>query len=169
MDAFRLLSISVTPVVLISACGLVLLALYNRLGAILVRIRAFHQQKIELLENADNGDDQVMLLKMLDSQISKVTFKAKTIQNGLYCLLSAILAFLICSLLGATTVLHKSLGVVALGMHVVGLCLFLAGIGLAIRELTLSLVPLEEENAFLEVLTIQHLARSRPIRGDKAA
>jgi hypothetical protein len=44
-------------------------------------------------------------------------------------------------------------------MHVLGLCLFLAGIGWAIRELTLSLMPLEEENTFLETLTARHLAR----------
>lgn len=166
MDAFHLLSVSITPVVLISACGLITLALYNRLGAILARIRAFHQQKIELLENLDQreGGDQEMLLELIDSQITKVTVKAKAIQKGLYCLLSAVLAFLICSLLGAGAVLHESVGLVALGMHVLGLSLFLVGIGWAIRELTLSLTPLEEESAYLEVLTAQHVARSQSIQ-----
>lgn len=171
MDAFHLLSVSITPVVLISACGLITLALYNRLSAILARIRAFHQQKIELLENLDQreGGDQGMLLEMIDSQITKVTVKAKAIQKGLYCLLSAVLAFLICSLLGAAAVLHESVGVVALGMHVLGLSLFLVGIGWAIRELTLSLTPLEEESAYLEILTAQHVAKSQTIQKIKVA
>lgn len=161
MDAFRLLSLSVSPVVLISACGLIMLALYNRLGAILARIRAFHQQKIELLkvlEQHESGEQQ-MLLGMIDSQIGKVTVKAKTVQKGLYCLLSAVLAFLLCSLFAAATVVHESIGVVAIGMHIVGLSLFFVGIGWAIRELTQSISPLEEESAYLEVLTAQHLAR----------
>lgn len=162
MDTVHLLSVSVTTVVLISACGLIMLALYNRLNAILVRIRAFHQQKIALLEDLDRreGDEQrQMLLDMIDSQIRKVTLKAKAIQKGLYCLLSAVLAFLICSLLTPAVLLHESIGIAALGMHVVGLLLFLAGIGCAIRELSLSLIPLEEENASLEILTAQHKTR----------
>ena len=97
MDAFHLLSVSVTPVVLISACGLVTLALYNRLNAILARIRAFHQQKMEVLEKFDKyeGDDQAILLEMIDSQITKVTVKAKAIQKG-----SVLLAFCGLGLLG---------------------------------------------------------------------
>lgn len=163
MNTVQLLSVSVTPVVLISACGLVTLALYNRLSAILARIRAFHQQKIELLEDRTKyaAGDQQVLLEMTDSQIAKVTVKVKAIQNALYCLLSAILAFLLCSLLDAATVLHESIGLLAVGMHVVGIFLFFVGIGWAIRELTLSLSPLEEERAYLEVLANQRLAKSR--------
>jgi hypothetical protein len=161
MDTPHLLSVSVTPVVLISACGLVTLALYNRLGAIHARIRGFHQQKIVLLKEAKTGEcaERRQMMDMLDSQIDKVTIKAKVIQNSLYCLLSAILAFLFCSLLTAATELRASIGMVALGMHVVGVILFIAGIGWAIRELTMSLTPLEEESACLEVLTTHYKAR----------
>jgi hypothetical protein len=158
MDTVRLLSISVTPVVLISACGLIMLALYNRLNAILVRIRAFHQQKITLLEDVgkrETDDQRQRLLDMIDSQISKVTAKAKAIQRGLYCLLSAVMAFLMCSLLTPAVLLHERVGIAALAMHVIGLLLFLAGIACAIRELKLSLIPLEEENAYLGVFTAQ--------------
>lgn len=171
MDAFHLLSVSVTPVVLISACGLITLALYNRLGAILARIRAFHQQKIDLLEGLDKqaSGDQAMLLEMIDSQVARITVKAKAIQQGLYCLLSAVLAFLLCSLLGPATVLYVWAGAVALGMHVLGLGLFLAGVGWAIRELTLSLTPLEEESAYLEILTVRHLAKSQGVQKVKVA
>ena len=163
MDAFRLLSVSVTPVVLISACGLVILALYNRLGTILARIRAFYQQKIEMVTSLDQakGTAHEFLLEMLDSQIAKVTAKAKAIQKGLYCLLAAILAFLICSLLGAATVFHESVGMIALGMHVLGLLLFFAGICWAIWELRLSLTPLDEERAYLEIWTAHQVAMSK--------
>ena len=171
MDTSHLLSVSVTPVVLISACGLVTLALYNRLGAILARIRAFHQHKIELLENRHEHEavEQQMLLDMLDSQIVGVTIKAKAIQKGLICLLAAIVAFLLCSLFSGATVLHEWSGIVALGMGFLGLSLFLVGLGWAMRELTLSLSPLEEETAYLNVLTAHHLAKSQSGKRMKAA
>jgi hypothetical protein len=162
LDTCHVLSASVAPVVLISACGLVTLSLYNRLGAILARIRAFHQQKIELL-TAHHHElvEQQMLLDMLDSQIVKVTTKGKAIQKGLYCLLAAIAALLLCSLFAGATVLCEWAGLVALGMGCLGLSLFLAGLGWALRELILSLTPLEEESAYLDVLTAHHLAKSQ--------
>jgi Protein of unknown function (DUF2721) len=171
MNAVQLISASVTPVVLISACGLITLALYSRLGMILARIRAFHQQKIELLKEpeCEDGEQQQMLFAMIDSQITKVTFKAKVIQNGLYCLLCAVLAFLLCCLLSAAAELHMSVGVIALAMHVLGVSLFLVGIGWAIRELTLSLTPLEEESAYLESLTAQGKRRSQSNQKIKVA
>jgi hypothetical protein len=166
MDPSHLLSVSFTPVALISACGLITLALYNRLGAILARIRAFHLQKIELLEDLPEHDDgeAQMLLDLLDSQIAKVTVKAKAIQKGLYCLLSAVLAFLLCSLFAAAAVLHERVGVLAIVMHVLGLSLFLVGIVWAMGELTHSITPLEEESSYLETLTTHRLANSQSRR-----
>jgi hypothetical protein len=157
-----MLSASVTPVVLISACGLLTLALYNRLGAILARIRAFHQQKIELLENRHELEfvEQEMLLDMLDSQIEKVTLKARLIQKGLCCLLAAIAAFLLCCLCAGATALHKGVGMVALGTGLLGVCLFLVGLGWAMRELGLSLSPLEEESDYLEIVMAHARAKS---------
>jgi len=157
--------------VLVSACALVTLSLYNRLGVILARIRAFHLQKIELLENLHKHElvEQHMLLDMLDVQIVKVTVKARAIQKGLYCLLAAIAALLLCSLFAGATVLWEWAGIVALGTGFLGLSLFLAGLGWAMRELGLSLTPLEEESAYLKVLTAHHVAKSQYGKGLKLA
>jgi hypothetical protein len=162
MDTSHLLSVSVTPVVLISACGLVTLALYNRLGTILARIRAFHQQKIELLKNFHEHEvvEQQMLMDMLDSQIVGITMKARVIQKGLYCLLAAIAAFLLCCLCVGVTELHEWVGLVALAMFFLGLSLFLVGLGWAMWELKLSLSPLEEESTYLKTLAALYRAKS---------
>src|SRR4051794_26877417 len=118
MNPLHTLTVSVTPLALVSACGLIVLALYNRLGAILARIRAFHQQKIDLLKDCQEHDNlqRHMMLDMLDSQIAKVTVKAKAIQKGLLCLLLAIVAFLFCSLFTVVAALHEWGGMIALGM-----------------------------------------------------
>jgi hypothetical protein len=101
------------------------------------------------------------MLEMVDSQVAKVKIKARAIQRGLYCLMSAILAFLSCSLLTPATEFHVSMGMLAIGIYVLGVLLFIAGIGWAIRELALSLIPLEEESACLNLLTAQHQAKSQ--------
>src|SRR5262249_12079849 len=132
-------------------------------------LRAFHQQKIELLKDLEGGGEQPSLLDLIDSQIRKVTGKARAVQKGLYCLLGAVLAFLLCSLLAGAAVLHESLGWAALAMHVLGISLFCAGIGWAIRELTRSLTPLEGESAYLEAWTGKRLARSQDIPKPKMA
>jgi hypothetical protein len=54
-------------------------------------------------------------------------------------------------------------------MHVLGISLSFAGIGWAIRELTLSLTPLEEESAYLEVRSGKPLARNQAIPQAKMA
>jgi hypothetical protein len=56
---------------------------------------------------------------------------------------------------------HQWVGIVALGMGFLGLSLFLVGLGLGMRKLTLSLTPLEEENAYLEVLKAHHVAKAQ--------
>lgn len=155
MNAQQILSVSVTPVVLISACGLITLALYNRLGVILARIRALHQQKIDLLKSRQllSGIDQRQLLELIDSQSAKVTDNAAMIQRGLACLLGACLAFLVCSCLTAASAVIQSLGFVALIAHFVGLTLFACGLGWALKEIRRSLTPLQDERNCLDSWT----------------
>jgi Protein of unknown function (DUF2721) len=161
LDTSHVLSASVTPVVLISACGLVTLALYNRLGTILARIRAFHSQKIELLKQREEPGctEYSMLLEMLDTQIDEVTVKARMIQKGLTCLLAAIAAFLVCSLLAGAAVIDDGVGLAAIVMGALGNILFLIGLGWAMRELMLSISPLEEETGYLKVLS-EHYSKA---------
>ena len=163
MDNTHLLSSSFTPIVLISACGLITPSLYSRLGEILVRIRAIHHQKIELLKNLHEHEleEQQMLLDMLDAQIEQVTDKAQMIKKALYCLLSAIAAFLFCSVFAGAAELGEWISSAALAMGVIGVGLFLVGLAWAMRELSLSLSPLEQEGAHLKVVTAHYLAKSR--------
>ncbi len=165
MDTFHadMLALSVTPGILISACGVVSTALYNRLGVILARIRSYHQRKVELLVNPHPHDavDPHALLGMLDAQIVAVTAKARMVQKGLYCLLAAIVAFLVCSVCAGVAMVYDWVGLVALASGLVAVCLFIAGLGWAVREVTCALSPLEEETAYLQALTSQQLVKSQ--------
>lgn len=159
----HVLSSSFTPVVLISACGLITPSLYNRLGEILNRIRLVHHQKIELLKNLHEHEleEQQMLLDMLDLQIDQITDKAKMVRKGLVCLLAAIAAFLFCSVLAGAAEIHPWLSMAGFGMGLIGVSLFLIGLAWAMRELSLSLTPLEQESDHLRIVTAHYLAKSR--------
>jgi len=165
MDTFHadMLALAVTPGILISSCGVVTTALYNRLGLILARIRAYHQRKLELLVSPHQHEvvGPQFLLDMLDSQIVAVTAKARMIRNGLYFLLAAIIAFLLCTVFAGFAMWYDWFGLVALASGFVAVCLFIVGLGWALREVTWSLSPLEEETAYLKVLTSQHVVKSQ--------
>ena len=167
MDTFHadMLALSVTPGILISACGVVSTALYNRMGVILARIRSYHQRKIELLSNHHQHEHEVVdpqsLIDLIDSQIVAVTAKAKMVRNGLYCLLAAIIAFLLCSVFAGIAMLYDWFGLVALASCLVAVCLFITGLGWALREVTCAISPLEEETAYLHVLSSRHSLKTQ--------
>lgn len=159
MEVSRLLAVSVTPVVLISACGLITLALYNRLATILARLRSYHQLQIELLkgladEEAEFAKSQLNAVRL---QVGQIKCKARMIQKGLYCLLSSVIAFLGCSMFAAVSIWNDRFGAVAVAMHLVGLLLFVSGIAWAMRELRMSISPLDEEHAFIETTFAHHV------------
>lgn len=147
---------------MISACGLITPSLYSRLGEMVNRIRLIHHHKIELLQNhyQHNPKEMQMLLDMLDSQSEQITEKAKMIKTSLYCFLCAIAAFLFCSVFAGADELYEWVGTAALGAGVLGVGLFLAGLGWALRELSLALDPLQAEKEHLKVVTGIYLAKS---------
>ena len=60
------------PVVLISSCGLLCLAQYNRLAGIVARARAFHQERLMLfsqLRQADCEDRAALTLRFEHDRI----------------------------------------------------------------------------------------------------
>jgi hypothetical protein len=161
--AAQLLSSSFTPIVLISACGLITPSLYSRLGDLLSRIRLVHHQKIDLLKNLHEHEfsEQQMLMDMLDSQSEQITEKARIVKNSLNCLLTAIAAFLFCSVFAGAEELNEWFGAAALGMGILGIFLFVVGLACAMWELSHSLEPLEAEKEHLKVVTAIYLAKSR--------
>ena len=76
-------------------------------------------------------------------------------------MLTAIAAFLFCSVLTGAEELNPWVGAAALGMGVLGALLFVVGLWWAKRELALSLEPLEAEKEHLKIVTAIYLAKSR--------
>src|SRR5436190_11594904 len=67
----KVISAGVGPIIVISACGLLCLAFYNRLAAVVTRLRAFHREQFQVqetlarLRRAAGGDagDELALVR----------------------------------------------------------------------------------------------------------
>src|SRR5439155_5458231 len=97
----KLISAGVGPIIVISACGLLCLAFYNRLAAVVTRLRSFHRERLHEQDALDRQmasaapDETAMvrhreLLGMLDVQERHVIRRAHWIRRTLGCLLLTI-------------------------------------------------------------------------------
>lgn len=166
-DWSRMIAVAVVPAAIISACGLMCLAFYNRLAALVGRIRGFQQQRITVTKSLLQNEMMVppmqrllnqRTLQMLDGQIQQVTQRAHWIRRTLCFLLATIAMLVICSIASALTIVWPWTMVPAMAAFVIGLGLFLAAIGSALRELNWSLEPAELESRFLTELDAELIA-----------
>src|SRR3954469_25859149 len=103
-DWSRFITAGVGPIIVISACGLLCLAFYNRLAAIVSRLRGFQRERLHEQEKMDDvapGDEADIelrrgMLNLLETQTLRVTRRAKLIRLTLLCLLLAISLLITC-------------------------------------------------------------------------
>jgi Protein of unknown function (DUF2721) len=108
-DWSRVIAAGVGPIIVISACGLLCLAFYNRLAAVVSRLRSFHRESLNeqeaLARKRANGtiDDIAMVrhqevLGAIGVQLRHVMRRARLIRLTLLCMLLTIACLAICSL-----------------------------------------------------------------------
>lgn len=152
----------VAPVVLISANGLICLALYNRLSNISSRARSFHKERFDLFtelsaresQQASAGDGQHLAerIKILDELGHCSMERARLVRNSLYCLLASVFCLLGCSMGLGLALLIPGPGAywLALAAFYLGVVVMMAAIVFAARELQAALDPLLLEHEMLE-------------------
>jgi hypothetical protein len=156
----KIITAGVGPIIVISACGLLCLALYNRLAAMVTRLRSFHRERLHEHESIQRAqamspqDDRAIVrgqevLGMLDVQARHVTRRAKLIRLALICLLLTVGCLAVCSLaLGLSTVLPPLL-YAAVGFFVAGMLTLIAGVCFALAEVGRALEPVDLESRFV--------------------
>lgn len=153
----RVIAASVVPVVIISACGLLCLAFYNRLSSIVARLRSFQRERLQeqdwLGRHASESEPAAarhhQVLEMLDVQTVHVTRRAHLVQRTLLCLLCAIGSLILCSLALGVSVVWTPAMYIAVLFFAVGLGCVLGAVTFAVRELTAALEPIELESRFV--------------------
>jgi hypothetical protein len=162
----QIVSASVAPVVVISACALMSLAFYNRLASIVARLRGFQrerlaeQEQVHRLERADPPDDYALrrrrrVLENLDEQTRRTLRRAKLIRLTLMCLLGTIGLLVISSIFNGLSVVWAEAHVGAAILFISGMLLLLGGIACAIAELMSALEVVESETRLVAELSRQ--------------
>lgn len=154
----RMVASSVSPVVVISASALLSLALYNRLAAIISRLRAVQRERLHIQEHleschGDAADLNQKVLQGLADQTLHIRSRARLIRNSLLCLLAAIASLVLCSLFTGIMTLYESVTPAAAAFFILGILLVLASVTFAATELIRALAPAELETDLVTRLT----------------
>jgi uncharacterized protein DUF2721 len=156
-DLTKIISSSVVPVVIISACGLLALAFYNRLHAIVSRLRGFQRERLherDLMRLAATDSEaeakrRRQLLKHLETQTARVMRRAKLIRLTLLFLLLTVGLLVGCCLMLGLSVLLPGALYVAISLFDLGLLCMLSSAIAAALELKGALEPAELESQFV--------------------
>ncbi len=158
----EIVSSSVVPIVIISACGLLCLAFYNRLGVIVTRLRSLQRERLSEYKELFRFEDEKradyvqqeteQFLHFLEGQTAGVMQRARYLRGCLTCLISAIFCFVMTSLFIGLSVVFPVLDLVVLVAFVLGLFLVLYGLVFALLELKIALNPIKTESEFVQRL-----------------
>ena len=164
------------PVVMISANGLICLALYNRLAAITARLRVFYRERFEIdlrlvgegRSGGEPTEPEIRLrerLAVLDHICQMILRRARYVRNALILLLSSVIGMLVITLLLGLAYQLPILALAALTIFVLSVVLMIGGVALAILELLLVLEPVEAEGPLLKAEPVKRgQAHQRPFR-----
>lgn len=166
-DWSKIISAGVGPIIVISACGLLCLAFYNRLAAVVTRLRAFqrerlHEQEALARQRSTDQPDAIAtvkhqeLLGALQVQTQHVTHRARLIRQTLFCLLLTIACLSICSLAVGLSIFWPALIYPAAILFVIGLGLLFVGVIFAMIEMKYALDPIELESQFVTEMMFAH-------------
>lgn len=156
----KVISAAVVPAVLISASGLLCLAFYNRLTAIVGRLRIFQQEalreKEELRSRPKAGDTDILsrrvsqqTVDVLQHQMAQLLRRCRLIRRTLFGLLAAITCLLLCSMTAGGSVFWPGALYISGPLFMAGLLSMLGAIAFAMMELRVALDPVELESEFV--------------------
>lgn len=159
-DALKTIQLLVAPVIMISANGLICLALYNRLAAIVSRTRTFHKERFDTLTHLSSlpleqqTSPKAHQLRRrsieLEHQSVRILRRARLVRRALMLLMASVLSMLVCSLSLGLTILLPDLVWVPLVLFFSGTLMMGGGVALAMLELAAALEPVEAERDSVE-------------------
>lgn len=145
-----------TPVVMISAAGLLCLGLFNRLSTLVARSRAFAHERVLLMRaiaEPSPGPTGASLdrlrLEALEAHASRVLKRASLLRAALQCLLAGVLAMLASSAAIGLSLVTHAFWAGAFLAFAIGLLAMAAGIVLVMKELSQALRDVMLENNLL--------------------
>jgi hypothetical protein len=150
-SAIAVLTAMITPAVLISACGSMILSTSTRLGRVVDRVRALSDRLETMPERSERGPSLAERQALIFQQLDRLTSRARILQR---CMVTFYLS------LGMFVATSVAIGVVAftgnsrynlipVGLGLAGACFLFYGSVLLIMEARLALSTIHHEMDFI--------------------
>ena len=168
-DAIPVLSAMITPAVLISACGSLILATSDRLSKAVMRTREISSA---LIPRADDQRTEVREeeRRMLFTQLDFVTSRSRLLQRALSRLYAALGFFVGTSVaIGLVAITSSKFSLIPIGLGLCGAGLLLYAAFLLIKESRFALAAVNEEMDFMWKLGKTHGPEDLVKKGMKKA
>lgn len=145
------------PVVMISACGLLCMAMYARLSNIVARLRQFHHEQLQTMTHPrpDSESEQALVRwrsQGLEQQAHYMLGRARLIRNTLVCLVGCVICMLASSLSIGLSQWTERFQIISIVLFVVGVTSMLVGMLIAMFELRVALRQVSYEHQRMERL-----------------
>ena len=149
--AIAVLTAMITPAVLISACGSMILSTSARLGRVVDRVRALSDRLEEMGAKEEQGPSQTERQALIFQQLDKLTSRARILQR---CMVTFYLSL---GLFVATSVAigvipftgNQRYNMIPVGLGLAGACFLFYGSVLLILEARLALSTIHAEMDFI--------------------
>ncbi len=162
--ATEVLGAMITPALLISASGTLVLSTSNRLSRVVDRVRVLARDA-EQLSSQESLANAYRKRTLIVSQLRGLAERALILRSALAALYSAV-GFLVSTSIGVgvITLLHVNGGWLAIGLAMLGSCALLWGSVLLVREGRLAIGSTLEEMSYVRTLIAEALpgAEQRP-------
>ena len=143
---FSVIQAMLSPAVMISCSGLLLLALTPKLGRVIDRIRLLNQEKTGIAKKTALADIESERLHSIEHQIEMLVSRAQLLKRSSGATLLAILFFVVTSaLIGLSYITGFHLVKLTLIAFMAGMLFIFAGVGYAYWEIRISHNTIKEE------------------------
>ena len=149
-SAIAVLTAMITPAVLISACGSMILSTSSRLGRVVDRVRALSDRWLEVSDKeaqpADSGERHAFIFEQLD----KLTSRARLLQRSMVVFYLALGMFVATSVaIGVMAFTNPRYNIIPVILGLAGACFLFYGSMLLIFEARLALTTIHLEMDFI--------------------
>jgi hypothetical protein len=143
---FSVITTMLSPAVMISCCGVVILSLMPKLGRVVDRIRLLNQEKISIARKPDRMDTDRYRLKSIEDQIKMLLHRARLLKNSTGLILLGIFCFVITAVfLGVVFFFQGVSAILTVISFWAGMIFFLVGVAIAYWEIHISHYTIVEE------------------------
>jgi hypothetical protein len=150
-SAIAVLTAMITPAVLISACGSMILSTSGRLGRVVDRVRALSDRLEEMSDKLGETEIARERQAVIFAQLDKLTSRARILQRSMVTFYLALGMFVATSVaIGVVAIINKpSYNVVPVIVGIIGACFLFYGSMLLIFEARLALSTIHAEMDFI--------------------